>query len=256
MALAGCSTVPVTGRKQLMLFSRSYETRLGQQTYQETLSKAEVAANHPVNPILQRVGRRIAAVANRPDNRWEFTVIRSKEANAWALPGGKTAVYTGLLPICKNEAGLATVMSHEIGHSLARHGSERMSQAVLAGLGGAAVAAATKDASTRDRNLVLIGYGAGATVGVLLPYSRTHEIEADTIGLELMAKAGYDPEEAIHFWQRMAEESGGKEGLGLLRTHPSSKKRAENLRKSLPRSKRLYEQAPQQYGAGEELPLR
>ncbi len=171
---------------------------------------------------------------------WEFTVIQDDQTvNAWAMPGGKVAVYTGILPIAQGDAGLAVVMSHEIAHAVARHGNERMTQGLLVDLGGLAISEALQKQPEQTRGLFLASYGVGTQIGALLPYSRLHESEADRIGLTLMARAGYDPREAIPFWQRM-NQTGGPRPPEFLSTHPAPASRIANIETYLPEALALY----------------
>lgn len=251
--LTGCKTEPVTGRHQLMLMSSEQETTAGAQAYQEVLSKAKISTDAVDTKILRRVGQRIAAVANQPSFQWEFNLIESSEANAFCLPGGKVAVYTGLLPICQNEAGLAAVVGHEVGHAIAHHGNERMSQATVAQLAGELLQAGTGGrVSPGTQQALMAAYGVGANVGVLLPFSRTQEKSADEIGMDLMAKAGYDPAEAVKVWDRMAAQEQGAPPE-ILSTHPATKNRIADLQSLIPKMEQLYQQSPQKYGAGEPL---
>jgi predicted Zn-dependent protease len=238
-ALAACKSVPYTHRKQLLLVSASEETALGQSAYSDALSKAKISSDAAATAMVQRVGARIAAVSDRPDFKWEFTLLDDpKTVNAWCLPGGKVAVYSGILPITQDDNGLAVVLGHEISHALARHGSERMSQGLLAQLGGVALSAAMASKPDATRQLAEQAYGAGATVGVLLPFSRSQESEADHIGLILMAKAGYEPGGAVEFWKRMAGAAGGKDATPeFLRTHPADDKRIKAIENELPEAR-------------------
>ena len=226
---------------------------MGEDAYREILAQEEVAVGHPANEHLQRVGRRIAEAAQAPEFDWEFTLIRSDQVNAWALPGGKIAFYTGILPLLENEAGLATVMAHEVAHVLARHGGERMSQHMAIGIVGELIQVGMGGMAPENQRLVLGAYGLGTQLGVALPFSRRHEYEADRIGLTLMARAGYDPEEAAVFWSRMAEMSGDKPPE-FLSTHPSDESRIRQLRELMPEAKRVYGEALFRYGKGETLP--
>jgi len=250
--LAGCSTVEGTGRKQLMLIPTSQELTLGEQAYQEVLSTAKVSKDRRSSEILTRVGRRIAEAADRPNFEWEFTLIDSPEVNAFCLPGGKIAVYTGILPVMENEAGMAVVLGHEVAHAVARHGAERMSQGVGVELAQQALSVGLKDASPASRAGVLRAFGIGADVGVLLPYSRTHELEADQMGLLYAAKAGYDPQEAVRFWQRM-DSAGGGRPPEFFSTHPHSERRIEQLNEHMPAAAAAYQGAAERYGRGEKL---
>lgn len=234
-ALAACQSVPYTNRQHLVLISASEEASLGQSSYSQALKEAKVSSDAAANAMLQRVGQRLAAAAAKPDYKWEFTLLDDpKTINAWCLPGGKVAVYSGILPVTQDETGLAVVLGHEISHALARHGSERMSQGLLANLGGAALGVALSKKPAETQALAQQAYGAGATVGVLLPFSRAQESEADHIGLILMAKAGYDPAQAVPFWERMSKSAGGDGTPEFLRTHPADAKRIEDIKKELP----------------------
>jgi len=250
---SGCRNAPVTQRRQLLIMPEQQEIALGVQAYEQVLSAEQPSTNQRYVAMVERVGKRIAAVANRPDYQWEFRVLASEQQNAFALPGGKTAIYEGILPVCENEAGIAVVMSHEIAHALARHGGERMSQsAVVSGI-QQAIGIATQERNEKDRQLLLSVYGAASQYGVLLPYSREHESEADQIGMMLMAKAGYDPGAAPAFWERFA---AAKNGAGLpefFSTHPSDATRAANLRNWLPEARKHYQSAPVKYGMGETI---
>ena len=249
LALAACRQAPVTGRRQLILVTPAQEAAMGEHAYAEVLRTSKLSDDAEMTALLRRVGARIAAAANRPDFDWEFNLIASDQVNAFALPGGKVAFYEGILPICRNEAGVACVMGHEVAHVLARHGGERVSQGILVEAVGAGLAMALKSKDPAVRNGVLAAYGLGTSVGVLLPYSRTHESEADRIGIELMAKAGYDPAEAPALWERMAE-LGGSGSPAFLSTHPDPGKRAAALRAVLPEMETFYRSAPRQYGTG------
>ena len=241
--LTGCQTVPETGRSQLNLVSADEEVKLGVTEFQQTKQKTPVSKDAKANEMLQRVGKRIAGVANLPTAQWEFVVFESPEANAWCLPGGKVGVYTGILPITKNEAGLATVIGHEVAHATAHHGAERMSQQMVAQLGGSAAGAMVSGKDQATQALVGQAYGVASQVGVLLPFSRKQEAEADYIGLLYMARAGYDPAEAVAFWQRFSEynhQHGGSGGLSFLRTHPLDEQRIQSLKAELPKAQAEY----------------
>jgi len=237
-ALAACQTVPYTKRSHLVLVSEGEETALGESAYGDALAKATLSNDAEATALVRRVGQRIAAVADKPGFKWEFNLIDDpKTVNAWCLPGGKVAVYSGILPITQDENGLAVVMGHEIAHALARHGSERMSQGLLAQLGGAALGAAMASKPEATQQLAQQAYGAGATVGVLLPFSRAQESEADRIGLILIAKAGYEPGAAVDFWGRMSKAAGGGGGPEFLRTHPADDKRIADIQSRLPEAR-------------------
>jgi len=240
VVLAACTTAPFTRRSQLMLVSPEQETKLGAQAYQQVLSKSRVDSRPVVVKPIEDVGRRLAAAANQPNYQWRFTVIDDpKQVNAFCLPGGKVAVYTGILPIAVDTSGLAVVLGHEIGHAVARHGAERMSQTMAAQAGQSVLGALLGGGP--GTQAILTAYGLGAQVGVLLPFSRAQESEADHIGLILMARAGYDPHAAIAFWQRMEQHASGGEPPQFLSTHPSHGTREQQLRVWLPEALPYYE---------------
>lgn len=242
----GCATVPETGRSQLNIISADEEMKLGVTEFQQTKQKTPISKDAQTTAMVQRAGKRIAAVANLPNAQWEFVLFDSAEANAWCLPGGKVGVYTGILPITKDETGLATVIGHEVAHATAHHGAERMSQQMVAQLGGSAAGALASGTSQATQTLVGQAYGVASQVGVLLPFSRKQEAEADYIGLLYMARAGYDPAAAIAFWQRFADynrQHGGSQGLSFLRTHPLDEQRIQNLKAELPRAQAEYQKA-------------
>lgn len=252
-ALAGCRSAPITGRKQMLLLPEDKEVALGASAYQETVAKETPSTNPQYIAMVQRVGQRIAAASDRSDYQWEFKVIASPQQNAFCLPGGKVAVYEGILPICESESGLAVVMSHEIAHALARHGGERISQGYAVEAARQAMSYATQTQDQQRQEMIMKAYGAASQYGVILPYSRKHESEADHIGLMLMAKAGYDPTEAPRFWQRFAAVNAGKQPMEFFSTHPSDANRAANLLTLLPEAQQLYAVAPEKLGRGEML---
>ena len=252
-AATGCRTTPITNRSQLLLLPEKQEISMGLSAYEETKSKEPLSTNAPYIEIVNRVGQRIAAVADRPDYEWEFRVVASSQQNAYCLPGGKVTVHEGIVPVCANEAGLAVVMSHEIAHALARHGGERMSHSMAVEGVRHAVDYFTKEREERQREMIMQAYGLGAQYGVVLPYSRKHETEADHMGVMLLAKAGYDPAEAPRFWQRFASVKTGGQPPEFLSTHPSDEHRSSNLLELLPEAQTLYAQAPVKYGLGEPL---
>ena len=251
----GCHTVPQTGRKQVLVLPEAQEIAMGVSAYEETLATEPLSQNAALVEMVNRVGRRIASAADRPDYQWEFVVLQKDEPNVFCLPGGKVAVYEGILPICQTEAGLAVVMSHEVAHALARHGGERMSQGLISDSIEQVVRIGTADRSEADRAKVMQAYGAVSQYGVLLPYSREHESEADSIGLNLMAKAGYDPAEAPRFWQRFAAMHTTAQPIEFMSTHPSDMRRAEALEAQLSAAQELYAQASEQFGIGEQIPV-
>jgi predicted Zn-dependent protease len=249
---AGCVTTPITGRRQLVLVPEDREIALGLTAYQEALASEQPSTNGEYVAMVQRVGQRLAAVADRPHYQWEFRVIASPQQNAFCLPGGKVAIYEGLMPICENEAGLAVVMSHEVAHALARHGGERMSHGYVVDSAGIALSHITKNQEAARRDQIRKVFGLTSEYGFVLPYSRKHELEADHMGLILMARAGYDPRAAPRFWQRFAQaQGGGNVGLSqYLSTHPADDRRAAELEQLLPEAIAIYQAAPYKYGAG------
>lgn len=243
--LAGCTTVPETGRKQVMLVTGEQETQLGLTGFDKLKKDQPISHDAAANALLQKVGKRIAAVAPLPNAQWEFVVFESKEANAFCLPGGKVGIYTGILPITRDEAGLAAVIGHEVAHAVAHHGAERMSQEMLRQAGGE-VASSLSGSDPKTQALVTTVYGLGTQLGAMLPYSRLHESEADSMGLTYMARAGYDPEAAVGFWQRFADynKQGGSAAIPkFLRTHPVDETRIRDLQQLLPRAKEEYQKA-------------
>ena len=247
LVLNGCATVPETGRRQLSLISGSQEMQLGLTAFDQTKKSTPINRDPALNAMVQRVGQRIAAVAPLPNAQWEFVVFDSKEANAFCLPGGKVGVYTGILPITKDEAGMATVVGHEVSHAVAHHGAERMSEAMVAQLGGNLLGVALSNSDPRTQSLYMSAYGLGTTLGRELPHSRKQESEADFMGLLYMARAGYDPEAAVGFWERFADynrQHGGSQGLWFLRTHPLDETRIQQLKQALPRAKAELNRAP------------
>jgi predicted Zn-dependent protease len=248
----GCKTAPMTGRRQLMILPEGEEIALGVQAYNETLSKETPSTNQRFINLVQRVGNRIAAVSGRSDYQWEFRTIQSNVQNAFCLPGGKVAVYEGILPVCQNEAGLAVVMAHEVAHAFARHGGERMSQNSAIQLGKEVVGRITKTKVPQQHELLLQAYGVTTQLGSL-SYNRKQESEADHIGVMLMAKAGYDPVEAPVFWRRFASNKSGDYTPEFLSTHPADERRARDLENLLPDANQHYAAAQQKLGRGESI---
>ena len=250
--LNACATVPLTERKSLHLVSDAELLALSIQQYPTILKESKLSSDAQKVQMVRRIGERIAKAtadllrekgleAEIQNYKWEFNLIDDpKVINAWCMPGGKVAVYTGILPVAKDETGLAVVMGHEIAHAIAKHGNERMSEGLLVQLGGVglSVALGTQPAATRD--LFMQAYGVTAGVGFMLPYSRLQESEADHIGLVLMAKAGYDPREAIPFWERM-NEKGGSRSPEFLSTHPAPESRIANIQALIPEAMRYYQ---------------
>jgi metalloendopeptidase OMA1, mitochondrial len=242
LLLVACETAPITGRRQINFIGESQEMQLGMSEFEKMKESTPVNRDPAINEMVQRVGRKIAAAANEdiPNAEWEFVVFDSNEANAFCLPGGKVGVYKGILPITKDEGGLATVIGHEVAHASARHGAERMSQALAAQTGGQLLGVALSSADPRVQSLFQLAYPIGAQVGVLLPYGRKQESEADRIGLHYMSRAGYNPEDAVAFWQRFAaynQSKGRSGGPAFLRTHPVDEVRIRQIQEWLPEAK-------------------
>jgi predicted Zn-dependent protease len=250
--LAGCATAPETGRQQLLLISPAEEARMGLQAFQQIKREEPIVASGRDAAMVREVGQRIARVAPLPNAQWEFVLFRDDSPNAFALPGGKVGINTGILPITQNEAGLATVMGHEVAHAVARHGAERVSQGLLVQVGGTVLSAALGSEAGVTRDLAMQAYGLGTQLGVMLPYSRAHELEADEIGLLYMARAGYDPREAIAFWKRFAAYNAKRGGKppAFLSTHPVDARRIAELEQMLPRAMAEYQRAKARTGKG------
>ena len=253
LVISACTTTPVSNRSALILIPKSQEISLGIQSYNEILKREKESEDTQLNQIIRRVGQRIASVSDMPKLEWEIKLIESDQKNAFALPGGKIAIYTGILSVAKNEAGLATVMSHEIAHVIARHGAQRMTQQML--LQGAMIGAGLSMKNSTQRNIVLSALGVGVLYGFTLPFSRLHESEADQIGLIYMAKAGYDPNEAINFWQRFSQVKGDKGLPEWASTHPADVTRVQELRSYLSRAKYDYQNVKVKYGLGQSFRL-
>jgi len=239
-----CSTVPLTGRKQLAFIPSSQINSLAAQNYQDVLKESKLSSNQQQVEMIKRVGNRIVeavekylTIENQMDRiegfKWEFNLIESEQVNAWCMPGGKVAFYTGIMPICKDDNGVAVVMSHEIAHAIAEHGNERMSQQLTTQMGGVALAVALQDQPSQTQALAMAAFGVGSQVGVLLPYSRLHESEADKMGLYFLTLAGYDPYEAPRFWERMNSDAGGRPPE-FLSTHPDPTRRVANMQQWIP----------------------
>ena len=252
--LISCGTVPVTGRKQLALIPSSTMLSMSYQQYDEFLKTNKLSTNQEQTRMVKRVGERIQKAVEQymadnnmshalKDYRWEFNLVESPDVNAWCMPGGKVVVYSGILPITRDEAGLAVVMGHEIAHAVARHGDERMSQALLVQTGGVALSAALASKPESTRELWMGAFGLGASVGVILPYSRLHENEADRLGLVFMAMAGYDPRVAVQFWERMSQEKKGSAPPEFLSTHPADATRIQNIKAQIPDAMKYYRKA-------------
>jgi predicted Zn-dependent protease len=238
-------TVPVTGRTQKVAMSEKDQAKLGADAYAQVLNQSagEIVSSGPEADMVKRVGERIAAVADDPGYDWEFTLLEDPQVNAWCLPGGKVAVYSGILAVTQDENGLAVVMAHEIAHAIAQHGAERMLQEQLTQLGLTAVSATLGGLSPQAQGAVLALFGAGAQFGVLLPFSRDMESEADHIGLIYMARAGYDPQAAVALWQRMSQQRTEPQVPEYASTHPSDATRIKDLQKWMPEAQKEYETA-------------
>ena len=250
LVVVACSTVPVTGRQQVNLLSPGEEAQLGLTSFSQMKKDQKISADAATTAMLLRVGKRIAAVAgpDMPNAQWEFVLFDSKEANAFCLPGGKVGVYAGILPITKDETGLAVVLGHEIAHAVARHGGERMTKAMGLQLGGQLLGAYanTKGVSAQNLQLLNTAYGVGSQVGVALPHDRAQESEADRIGLTYMARAGYQPEAAVDFWKRFSDftrTSGGAGTPWFLRTHPIDDVRIRQIQEWLPEARAQFKPA-------------
>jgi len=254
LVLLSCSTVAITGRKQLNLVPRATMLSMSFQQYDEFLKTNKLSDNKQQTQMVKGVGTRIQKAVEQyfaerdmsdelKDYDWDFNLVESPEVNAWCMPGGKVVIYTGILPITKDEAGLAVVMGHEIAHAVAEHGNERMSQGLIAELGGMALSKALEEKPEKTQQLWMTAFGLGAQVGVLLPYSRLHENEADHLGLIFMAMAGYDPNTAVEFWERMAEKKGGQAPPEFLSTHPSDEKRIKNIKALVPEAMQYYKKS-------------
>ncbi len=240
--LIACATVPITGRSQLLLLSEGAETQMGLSEYRQILAKSKVSTDPALNERVARVGRRIAEATGRTDYQWEFKVIEDKQVNAFCLPGGKVAVYTGILPVARDDAGLAAIIGHEVAHAIARHGGERVSQGLIVQTGLAAfqLALSRRDPATVQRATALLG--AGTAVGLILPWSRQQESEADHLGLIYMAKAGYHPSAARDLWVRMDEAAKGKGAPPeFLSTHPATSTRIKQIEAWIPEALRYYQ---------------
>ena len=248
--LPACESVPGTGRNRLMLVPISTDLSLGAEGYQHTLAESKIVSSGPEAEMVQRVGSKISAAAERlyfdeaSQFEWEIVLIDEPQtANAWCMPGGKMAVYTGLLPITGDEQSLAVVVGHEVCHAVARHGAERMSHELVMELGLTAASLSMSDMDSGERDQIMQALVGVGTVGAILPFSREHEAEADYMGLMVAADAGYDPQAAIGLWERMAKASAGNAPPELLSTHPSDASRIEHLKEVMPEAMGYYEQA-------------
>ena len=246
-----CSTVPLTGRQQLNLVPNSTIIPMSFQQYDEFLETNSLSKSKSKTEMVKSVGGKIQNVVETyfrennmidelKDYQWEFNLVESKELNAWCLPGGKVVVYTGIMDVTGDEAGLAVVMGHEIAHAIAKHGNERMSHVLATQMGGMALSAALEQKPEETQQLWMMAYGLGTQLGAVLPYSRLHESEADHLGLVFMAKAGYDPNVAVTFWERMAKMKSGQSPPEFLSTHPSDETRIKEIKGWMPEAMEYY----------------
>jgi predicted Zn-dependent protease len=251
LALLACETVPITGREQLSFVPSSQILPMSFNQYKDFLSKHTVVEHGAQAEMVKQVGTSIQLAVEQyfrehdilsrlNGYKWEFNLVEDKQANAWCMPGGKVVVYTGILAATKDDNGLAVVLGHEIAHAVANHGGERMSQALLVEMGGLTLDAALSQDQTKTNDLFLAAYGLGTQVGILLPYSRVQESEADHLGLIFMAMAGYDPNGAVAFWERMIASKQGKTPPELLSDHPADARRIESIKKLLPEAMMYY----------------
>ncbi|MBI9077821.1 MAG: M48 family metallopeptidase [Desulfatibacillum sp.] len=250
-SLTACATVPITGRTQLSFIPSAQVQAMSFSQYDAFLKENKLSRDAKGTEMVKRAGYKIQraveryfAANNMSDQldgfQWEFNLVADDQVNAWAMPGGKVVVYEGILPVTKDETGLAVVMGHEIAHVVAKHGEERMSQSLMAQMGGMALDLALQNSPAETRGMWLQAYGLGSQVGVILPFSRVHEAEADRLGLVFMALAGYDPARAVTFWQEMAATKKGKQTFEFLSTHPSDATRISKLKQALPEARRYY----------------
>ncbi len=251
LLVVACATVPLTGRRQLSLIPDSQMNALSFQQYDEVLAASQLSTDARQTAMIQRVGEGIQHAVEQymaqnglsailEGYEWEFHLIESDQVNAWCMPGGKVAFYTGILPVCQDEAGVAVVMGHEVAHAIAKHGAERMSHGMIAQLGGMALNEAIKDKPEQTQALYMSAFAIGAQYGAMLPFSRQHESEADHMGLIFMAMAGYDPRVAPVFWERMAA-LGGQKPPEWMSTHPSDATRVQQLNEWMPEALQYYQ---------------
>lgn len=246
LGVAACKTNPFTGKKVLNFYPNSQVFPMAFAQYDQFLTENNVVENTAESKMITKVGQRISSAAERwlvangypgylKDYKWEYNLVKDETVNAWCMPGGKIVFYTGILPITQTERGVAVVMGHEVAHALADHGAQRMSAGTLQQIGAVAGNIAIQD--PQKRNTFNQAYGIGSTVGLMLPFSRGHETEADRIGLQIMAIAGYNPDEASELWKRMKAKSGGQAPPEFLSTHPSNDTRINNLAAWAPAAK-------------------
>ena len=247
----GCATVPITGRKQLALVPNSQILPISYSTYRDVMKDSKLSGNKEQVQLVKKVGNstkkaveEFMAQQKMADDlegyAWEFNLIDEDVINAWCMPGGKVAFYTGIMPVCQDETGVAVVMGHEVAHAIANHGGERMSQGLIQQMGGMALSVAIHDKPEQTQMLYNTAYAIGSTYGAILPFSRLHESEADKLGLIFMAMAGYDPQEAPKFWQRMDAMAGAPPVPEWMSTHPSHETRIDNLNAYMPQAMKYY----------------
>jgi predicted Zn-dependent protease len=251
LSVTSCSTVALTGRQQLNLVPDSEMLSTSTQQYGQFMNDNKLSSNAEQTARVKRVGARIQKAvedyARQTDHTkdlagyaWEFNLVESKEVNAWCMPGGKVVFYTGIMPVCRDDNGVAVVMGHEVAHAVAKHGAERMSENLLLQMGGTALGAALQSKPQQTQQLWMSAFGAGAQYGLMMPFGRTQESEADHLGLIFMAMAGYDPHHAVTFWQRMSQASGGQAPPEFMSTHPSDEHRIQKIQQELPEALKYY----------------
>jgi predicted Zn-dependent protease len=249
LVFVGCAKVPLTNRKQISMIPNNQLMASSFTSYDQVLSDSKLSNNTEQVQMIKRVGNNIKNAVETylkennqseitKDFEWEFNLIEENTINAWCMPGGKVAFYTGILPVCEDEAGVAVVMGHEVAHAIANHGGERMSQALIQQAGGVALAVALQEQPQQTQALAMAAYTGGSTIVGMLPFSRLHESEADELGLYFMAMAGYDPAEAPEFWKRMSK--GGSSTPEFLSTHPSGDTRIKKLNENMPKAMKFY----------------
>ena len=254
--LSSCATVPLTGRTQLDLIPTNTMLSMSFQQYGDFLNSHQLSSDSAKTAMVKKVGGRIQFAveeymmdqglsARLNGYAWEFNLVENDDVNAWCMPGGKVVVYTGILPIAQDENGLAVVLSHEIAHAIARHGDERMSHGLLVEMGGFALSTALEKKPEKTRTLWMTAFGVGSGLGVILPYSRLHESEADHLGLIFMAMAGYDPNRAVAFWERMSKQKDGPSSPEFLSTHPSDQTRIKKILAGIPEAMQYYKPQPE-----------
>jgi predicted Zn-dependent protease len=245
-----CSVVPLTGRKQFTIIPAEQMLSLSADSYSEVLKESKISTNQKYITSVRTVGKNVTAAVKQylkqnglestiDGYQWQYNVLVSDELNAWCMPGGQIAFYEGIMPVCQDDNGVAVVMGHEIAHAIAKHGNERMSQQLVIQLGGVALSEALKTQKETTQQLALLAFGVGTTLGVTLPYSRSHETEADELGLYFMAMAGYNPQKAPVFWERMQSLSGAHTPE-FLSTHPDPANRIKNMQKNMPKALEYY----------------